>query len=157
MNKFKIFGFIIIGLIINFSSLKAQTDKKGERVGETIVLKDKERVIDWEAYDSTSIMLKNEIKFSDLQGLWNTYKGVYRFDDNINSMELTVPFIFEVKNESYRRNAKRDFKKFIIKDNLIIQNLETKIDTGIINKITLTEMTISWKDKSNYTRYFYKR
>ena len=72
-------------------------------------------------------------------------------------MELTKPVIFEVKDNEYRRNASKDFKKFILNRNLIIKADETKIDTGIINKITPAELTISWKNKSNYTRYYYKK
>jgi hypothetical protein len=61
----------------------------------------------------------------------------------------------EVKDDTYRRNSKSVFEQFSIKDNLIIKVNEAKIDTGIINKISATELTISWKDKSNYTRYYY--
>jgi hypothetical protein len=113
--------------------------------------------IDWEAFDSISTISKTEIKFQDLKGLWNAYEGVYRFGDIINAMELTKPMIMEVKDDTYRRNSESVFEKFSIKDNLILKATESKVDTGIINKITQTELTISWKDKSNYTRYYYKK
>jgi hypothetical protein len=149
----KIILLIIIGLTFSCSPKIAPTSSKGERVGETVEVKDKN--IDWEAFDPSSTIAKTDIKIENLQGLWKAYKGVYRFGDNINAMELTKPMIMEVKDDTYRRNSKSVFEQFSIKDNLIIKVNEAKIDTGIINKISATELTISWKDKSNYTRYYY--
>lgn len=151
----KIIGLIIIGLTISCSPKTAPTSSQGERVGETVEVKNKN--IDWEAFDPTSTISKTEIKTQDLQGLWNAYKGVYRFGENINAMELTKPMIMEVKDDTYRRNSEGVFEKFSIKDNLILKGHEAKVDTGIINKITPTELTISWKNKTNYTRYYYKK
>lgn len=158
MNKLeikKIIGLIIIGLTISCSPKTAPTSSKGERVGETVEVKNKN--IDWEAFDPSSTIAKTDIKIANLQGLWNAYKGVYRFGENINAMELTKPMILEVKDDAYRRNSEGVFEKFSVKDNLIIKATEAKVDTGIINKISPTELTISWKNKSNYTRYYYTK
>jgi len=87
----------------------------------------------------------------------NYIQGVYKLGDYVNAMELTKPFIMEVKDDTYRRNSEEPFEKYTLKDNLIIKTNDSKVDTGIINKITATELTISWKDNSNYTRYFYKK
>jgi hypothetical protein len=146
---------ILIGILISFNSISAQTKSAGERVGETIEVKDKE--IDWEAFDATSSILKSEIKFNDLQGLWNAFEGVYRFDQHVNAMKLTQPYIIEVNEETYRRNSKSTFKKFTIKENVITLIDNSKVEIGIINKITPTELVISWKNNSNYTRYYYKK
>ena len=151
----KIIGLIILGLTISCSPMTAPTSSKGEKVGKTVEVKNKN--IDWEEYDAASTIAKTEIKIENLQGLWNAYKGVYRFGDNINAMELTKPIIIEVKDDTYRRKSGGVFEKFSIKDNLILKTTEAEVDTGIINKITPIELTISWKNKSNYTRYYYKK
>lgn len=146
---------IIIGIALNDSQVTAQTKVNVEQVGQVVEAQPKNT--DWETFDSSSTISRTSIKAKDIQGLWEAYKGVYRFDGSVNEMELTNPVIFEVKENEYRRNANKDFKKFILNSNLIIKGDEAKIDTGIINKITPTELTISWKNKSNYTRYYYKK
>jgi hypothetical protein len=148
-NSFKI--IIVITCLIVFSSTFGQT----ERVGETTKVKDRD--INWEEFEQTSTIKKNEIKFEDLQGLWNAYEGIYRFGEHVNAMKLTQPFIIEVQNKTYRRNSKSEFKNFIIKDNIITSIDKEKVQIGIINKITETELVISWKDNANYTRYYYKK
>jgi hypothetical protein len=154
-NITKIIGIVIIGLTISCSPKTAPTSSKGERVGETVEVKNKS--IDWEAFDHLSTIAKTDIKIENLQGVWKAYKGVYRFGEHVNAMELTKPMIIEVKDDTYRRNSDGVFEKFTIEDNLIIKINETKVDTGIINKISPTELTISWKNKSNYTRYYYTK
>lgn len=153
MDKKKIILLILIGLTISCSRKVSPSSSKGEKVGKTVQVKNKD--IDWEEFDLSSTISKMDIKIENLDGLWNAYKGVYRFGDNINGMELVKPMIMEVKGNTYRRNSESAFEKFSIKDNLILQTTNAKVDTGIINKITPTELTISWKNKSNYTRYYY--
>lgn len=146
---------IIIGLALNCSKATAQTKINVEHVEQVVETQFVD--IDWEVFDTASTISRTEIKTKDIQGLWSAYKGAYRFEGNTNGMELTNPVIFEVKDNTCRRNANKDFKKFILNGNLIIRTEESKIDTGIINKITPAELTISWKNKSNYTRYYYKK
>ena len=153
-NTFLI-GSILTGLTISCSPKVNPTHLEGEKIGETVEVKDKN--IDWEAYDISSITAKTEIKTQNLQGLWNAYKGVYRFGEYLNAMELTKPAIVEIKDDTYRRNLNSEFEKFTLKNNFIIAANNHVSDTGVINKITATELTISWKDKSNYTRYYYKK
>ena len=148
----KIFSFFLIVQIISCAPKSISSSSKGEKIGETTEVKDKN--IEWESYSSESLAEKNAIKSEHLQGQWNAFKGIYRFDQHINAMNLTVPFIIEFKNEDFRRSVKSSFEKYTLVNNLIIS---AKSDTGIINKITPTELTISWKDKNNYTRYFYKK
>jgi len=154
-NITKSIGIVIIGLTINCSQKTAPTSLGGERIGKTVELKNKSVI--WEAFDTLSTIAKTEIKSENLQGLWKAYKGVLCFGEWVKAMELTKPMIIEVKDDTYRRNSDGDFEKFTIKDNLIIKITETNIDTGIINKITPAELTISWKDKLNYTRYYYTK
>ncbi len=154
MNKIMKYVFktiILITCLIGFNSTFGQTEK----VGETAKVKDKE--INWEEFELTSTIKKNEIKFENLQGLWNAYEGIYRFGEHVNAMKLTQPFIMDVKDATYRRNSKSEFKDFTIEDNIITMIDKEKVQIGIINKITETELVISWKDKENYTRYYYKK
>ncbi|MEZ7500840.1 hypothetical protein QO200_19185 [Flavobacterium sp. Arc3] len=145
------FRLIIVISFISFNPTFGQTEK----AGATTEIKNKE--INWEEFDQTSTIQTSEIKFKDLQGLWNAYEGIYRFGEHVNAMKLTKPFIIEVQNETYRRNSKSEFKNFTIKDNIITMMDNEKVLVGIINKITETELVISWKDKANYTRYYYKK
>lgn len=155
LNLTRISLLIMIGLALNYSRATAQAKINVEHVGQTVEAPSLD--IDWEIFDTASTISRMGIRFKDIQGLWAAYKGAYRFDGNVNGMELSEPVIFEVKDSTYRRNANKDFKTFVLSGNLIIRVEESKIDTGIINKITPTELTISWKNKSNYTRYYYKK
>ncbi len=152
-NDFLI-GLILTGLMVNCSPKSIPTNSKAEKIGETVDVHDKN--IDWEAYDASSVSAITSINFQNLQGRWNAYKGVYRFGEHINGMELNKPAIVEINQDTYRRNLSSKFEKFTLKDNLII-SVDNVTDTGVINKITANELTISWKDKSNYTRYYYKK
>ena len=155
-NLTKIFLLIVTGLALSHPQATAQAKINVERVGQTVEPED--NFFDWEIFDTAaSTISRSAIKAKDIQGLWNAFKGAYRFDGNVDGMELTDPAIFEVKDSAYRRNTSRDFEKFALSGNLIIRAGGSKIDTGIINKITPTELTISWKNKSNYTRYYYKK
>ncbi len=126
----------------------------GKKVGETTEVENKN--INWESFDSTSKLSITAIKFENIQGLWKAYKGIYKFDETINAMSLTEPFIIEIKGDTYRRNVNSKFKKFTIESN-ILTSKKKKEDVGIINKITDTELIITWKSGSNYTRYYYTR
>ena len=146
---------IIIVIFFSCSPKIAPTGLGGEKVGETGKVKDDN--INWGLFDPASISSKTEITNKQLQGLWKAYKGLFIFDGNVNTMNLTKPIIIEVKDSLYRRSLNADFKKFKLMDNLIISNEEATTDPGIINKITANELTITWKNKSNYTRYYYTK
>src|ERR1044071_4483139 len=73
-----------------------------QKVGETYEVRDKN--IDWEKFDSTSNKSQNQISSIDLQGTWRAYKGVYRFGEYINGMNLTSPAIIQFKDSICRRN-----------------------------------------------------
>jgi hypothetical protein len=143
--------FLAVSLVV-LSSVTLYGQKK--KVGKT---ENVDKSINWEEFHNSSDVPKDSIDYNDLQGLWNAYKGAYRFGDVVNGMSLTAPMIVEVKGETYRRNNKSEFEKFILDRNLIIKQSEVKSDTGLINKITSKELTISWKAGKNYTRYYYKK
>lgn len=141
--------------VISCSPKVVSTTDSVKKVGTTSEIKNKN--IDWEAFDTSSSIPQTNIKIENLQGLWKAYYGIYRFETHINSLQLTDPMIIDVIGETYRRNSAHAYLKFSIKDNLIFQEYENKVDTGIINKISATELTISWKSNLNYTRYYYKK
>ncbi|MES2728040.1 MAG: hypothetical protein V4643_13110 [Bacteroidota bacterium] len=150
-----IIGLVVITITIGCSSQTAPIQSQGNRTGDTVEVKRK--IISWEEFDPTSTMGLIDIRKEHLQGVWTAYQGALRNGYYADAIQLTTPALMEVKDDSYRRNAADTFTKFIISDNLIIKATEGKMDTGIINKITATELTISWKDKTNYTRYYYTK
>jgi hypothetical protein len=152
--KFTFFtGLIFMVLAIACSPRSSPTG--AQRAGHTA--DEKNKMIDWEGYDPHSTVQQDSITTGDLQGLWSAYEGIFRFGNNISTMKLNVPFIIEIKEANCRRNAKDEFQKFIIKENLLIIPDDVKADTGIINKLTPGELVISWKKDANFTRYYYRK
>lgn len=144
-----------IFLIICLLALLANTAYcQKKKVGKTMEVAN---AINWEEFDKSSDVPKDSIDYDHLQGLWKAYKGVFRFGDVINGMNLTSPMIIEVKGQTYRRNDKSEFETFILEKNLLRKQTEAKSDTGLINRITNKELVISWKAGKNYTRYYYKK
>jgi hypothetical protein len=138
-----------IGLLISCSPKTAQ------RVGSTTPSVNIN--IDWTAYDNNSTVKREEIKVEQLQGEWAAYKGIYKFGEHLNAMMLEKPIIIDIKQQTYRRSKDSAFEQFQLIENLVIHKTTSKSDTGIINKLTATELTISWKNGSNYTRYMYEK
>jgi hypothetical protein len=147
---------VISGIVLTSFILFIQSTVLGqaEKVGKTYDIIDKK--IDWESFDTTSSKAKQNIDLSDLQGMWKAYKGVYKFDKYINGMNLTSPAIIEIKNSGLRRNETDEFESYQIQNNFLIIR-KKNAETGIINKITSHELTITWKDGQNYTRYYYTK
>ena len=113
--------------------------------------------INWELYDPGSAIAKVDITTLDIQGIWKAYKGAFKFGDVVNGMNLTKPFIVEIKDDSLRRNSNDSFQKFTLQENYLIIETKETVDTGIVNKLTKKDLTISWKKGSNYTRYYYRK
>ncbi|GGG26803.1 hypothetical protein [Pontibacter amylolyticus] len=149
MKTKKILVVLLIGV------LSACSPKAAEKVGSTTTVENKS--IDWEVYETASSVQKDEINVELLQGEWSAYKGVYKFGEHLNAMKLEKPFIIEVKDDTYRRNKNSDFAEFAVNQNIITQKKDSKTETGIINKLTENELTITWKDGENYTRYYYEK
>lgn len=141
---------VFLGFVI--TSFSQNTSAGVEKVGETTEVENKN--INWEYFDSTSKVSSAEIKIETIQGVWKAYKGLYKFGNIINAMNLTQPFILEIKDEKYRRSFDSKFARFTIEENNFISK-KKNVDFGIINKITETELIVTWKDGSNYTRYYY--
>ncbi len=142
---------ISVSILLLSPNIYAQTEKKKRKS------KNQKIEIAWEAYDTLSTFSIDSINISILQGYWEAYKGLYKFGDVINGMDLTKPMIVEVKDSTYRRNTNSEFYDFKIEKNMIIKYNTEKVDIGYINKLTENELTISWKNNQNYTRYYYKK
>ena len=111
--------FILINFVFITASFSQITIKEEvEKIRSTI--KETKTDIDWEAFDTTSTISIDKIKIEDVQGLWKAYNGLFKFNDNVNSMILTIPFIVEFKEDKGRRSLDLAFGKFIIKKNEII-------------------------------------
>ena len=144
-----------LAFLLLIGALSSCSPKAGERVGSTIEVQNKQ--IDWEGYDAASTVEKDGITMDQLQGEWLAYKGVYRFGEHVNEMKLDKPFMIEVKANSFRRNKNASFQEFQLAQNVLTQVKDSKTETGIINKLSKNELTITWKDEENYTRYYYQK
>jgi len=149
MGVKKVIPILLVGMLGSCSP------KMSQQSSVTTAVENKN--IDWEGYSDDSSFGKDEIKVEHLQGEWSAYKGVYKFEEHLNAMKLDKPFIIEVKDDTFRRSKDSAFEKFEISQNLISQQKATKAVTGIINKLTENELTITWKDGENYTRYYYEK
>jgi hypothetical protein len=148
-----LFALTMIGMTISCSpKINPSASKAGAADNAFDVNK-----IDWEIYDTNSSVGMTEIKNENLQGLWLAYKGAFRFEGHVNTMNLFKPLMVEFKDSTLRRTSTSDFQKFTIKNNIFVSRDNDKKDTGIINQITPTQLTITWKRNADYTRYFYKK
>ena len=150
--KIKITFYTALFLGFATTTFSQNTSAGSEKVGETTEVENKN--INWDYFDSSSKVSITEIKTATIQGVWKAYKGLFKFGDVVNTMNLTQPFILEIKDEKYRRSSDSKFEKFTIESNNFASK-KKNMDIGIINKITDTELIITWKNGSNYTRYYY--
>ena len=147
---------LVIATFIGCSPKTLPTTSTVTKTGDKLKPNDFKN-INWELFDANSTITKSGISESNLQGLWKAYQGAFLFGDNVNTMTLSEPFIIEFKDSAYRRNLTDKFHSFIIKDNIITSVDKDEKDLGFINQITPSNLTISWKNGSNYTRYYYKK
>jgi hypothetical protein len=113
--------------------------------------------IPWEDYDKSSLIPKTKITITTLQGVWKTTQGVYKDGEYNHPLNFKTPFILEFVKNTLRRSANDKFTKFTMVNNVLTVKDEYQTDLGIINKITATELIVTWKSNGNYTRYFYTR
>ena len=139
-------------LICSISAFSQNTQKEEvEKIRKSI--EETHRDIDWEQYDTASIVSIDKIKPELIQGLWTAYNGLFKFNGAINSMILTKPvIIIEVKGDQYRRTMDSKFEKYTLRDNRLVPKKEE--DSGVINKITANLLVITWKRGDSYTRYY---
>ena len=154
LKKIILISIILFQITIR---LNAQVFNGNDLVpGHTSNVEDKN--INWESYDSTSTIQADRIELKDIQGLWKAYKGIFKYDDNVRTIDISKPFIFEVKDNKARRSY-NGFIPFSLRKNNIVLMENRNMIVGIINKISPNEMTITWENESlhRYDRYFYSK
>jgi hypothetical protein len=144
-----ILAFMVFGCTSIKNPVRAANKESGEPLAES------EPNIEWEAFDFGSTVSKTGIKADNLEGYWEARRSVLRFGSNNRVMKLDKPMIIEIKGNTYRRTQDGPFQKFSLVNNLFIGS--DAGDTGVINKITATEFTVSWRNNENYTRYYYAK
>jgi len=110
---------------------------------------------DWLAFDKRSVVTIDSIKPAAMQGVWKAYYGLFRFGTIVNSMNLTTPFIIEINGTQIKRSATSALDDFTITSNKLT-TLKGK-DTGYINVLTATLLTITWQNDGNVTWYYYEK
>jgi hypothetical protein len=114
-------------------------------------------VIPWEGFDPSSSVGNVKITTDNLQGIWKTIKGVYKDGKYNLPLDFTTPINLEFSKNSVKRSVNDKFTKFTLLNNVLTIKYEYETEIGIINKITPSELIITWKSNGNYTRYFYTR
>ena len=147
--------YICLMCSFTFMTIYAQTSPKQEieKLRNTITETGKD--INWEEFDTASIVSIDKIKIELLQGEWKAYNGLFKFGGSVNSMALTTPMTIEFKDKAYRRSKKSKFAKFDLTNNQIVSKKEN--DFEVINKITDNLIVITWKNGDSYTRYYYEK
>jgi hypothetical protein len=149
---------ISISLFLSINHLYAQVYNGTKLVpGHSFIEEDKN--INWEAYDSTSMVTADKIELKDIQGLWKAYKKLFLYQEEVRRIEISKPYIFEVKGNKARRDSYNSFIPFSLRKNFIVMIDDHRMVIGIINKISSNELTITWKDEINfkYERCFYTK
>ena len=161
MNRELFFKKIIlmsVFIFLGINYLNAQVYNGRELVpGQSFNVEDKN--INWEAYDSTSMVTADKIELKDIQGLWKAHTRVFKYEDNVRRIEISKPYIFEVKGNKARRNSQDVFIPFSLKNNFVVMIEDHNMISGIINKISPTELTITWKNELNFSfdRCYYSK
>src|SRR5260221_13270411 len=110
-----LFALTIIEVTISCSP---KTNPSASKTGQTNNAFDVNK-IDWEIYDTNSSVGMTDIKNENLQGLWLAYKGAFRFEGHVNTMNLFKPLMVEFKDSTLRRTSTSDFQRFTIKNNIL--------------------------------------
>jgi len=141
----KIISILLVLLLIGCSPKRQSTE-----VGKEIY---------WESYDPESIVSKSEISKSDLYGEWKAMEGAYLVFGEPSSrlMNLNKPKTIEFESKGMRKKLNAKFVDFTIEENQISRMNRTRLELGYINKLTESELTITWKNETNYIRYNYTK
>lgn len=141
----KIISIFLVILLIGCSPKRQST-----QVGKEIF---------WESYDPESIVTKSEISKYDLYGEWKATEGAYLVFGQPSSMimNLKEPKVIEFESKGMRKKLDAKFVDFTIEENQISRMNRTRLELGFINKLTESELTITWKNETNYIRYNYTK
>ena len=91
-----------------------------------------------------------------LSGTWKAYNGLFAFNGMANTMSLFKPLVIQISGMTISRSENSNFVPFEVLDNKILVKGE-QTEEGFINLLTDKMVVISWKQGSNYTRYYYER
>jgi hypothetical protein len=91
-----------------------------------------------------------------LTGNWKAFYGLFNFNGMVNSMNLFQPFVIQVQGTSIKRSENAPLVPYTLFYNkLLIGGKEP--EEGFINLLTNKLLVITWKQDTNYTRYYYER
>jgi hypothetical protein len=146
---------ILCTLLLSTSFVVAQPSAKKDVKADRKLIVKKGTGFDWLAFDKRSIITIDSIKPAAMQGVWKAYYGLFRFGTMVNSMNLTTPFIIEIRDNQIKRSAESALDAFTLTNNKLT-TLNGK-DTGYINVLTTRLLTITWQNDDNVTRYYYEK
>jgi hypothetical protein len=151
----------LIKLICVFSFVAFAQPGVAQKAGKKEVDKDSKQIqrdgnsFSWESLrQSKDISVKPDSVH--LSGTWKAYNGLFNFNGRINSMNLFIPLIIQINGASISRSENSGFVPFQVVDNKLLVKGEQP-EEGFINLLTEKILVISWKNGSNYTRYYYER
>jgi hypothetical protein len=146
---------LLCALLLSTSFVVAQPRAKKEVETDRKLAEKQGPDFDWLAFDKRSTITIDSIKPTSMQGAWKAYYGLFRFGTMVNSMNLTTPFVIEISGNQIKRSATSPLDDFTITNNKLT-TLKEK-DTGYINTLTATLLTITWQHEGNVTRYYYEK
>jgi hypothetical protein len=148
-------------LICLFSFFTFAQTGYAQKAGKKEVDKDLKQIqrvgndFNWEALSQSSEVLVR-LDSVHLSGTWKAYNGLFDFNGMVNSMNLFKPFVIQINGVTISRSGNSIFVPFEVLDNKLLVKGE-KTEEGFINLLTDKMLIISWKNGSNYTRYYYER
>lgn len=109
----------------------------------------------WESLSQSKEVSVN-IDSVHLSGTWKAYNGLFSFNGMFNSMKLFKPFVIQINGISIKRSETASPVPFEILENKLLVKGE-QLEEGFVNLLTDKMLVISWKNGSNYSRYYYER
>ena len=100
---------------------------------------------------------KEAIDFRMLQGTWFAYEGCYYGDEAKVWQNYNRPRIFEIRGNQYRSGSYDLLRPYKLKENLLILETSTKIDSAYINLLTADKMIISFKRGKDFESYKFSK
>lgn len=153
--------YYLTRLICLFSIFALVQTGFSQKAGKKIVDKDRKQIqrdgndFNWESLSQSPDVLP-KLDSVHLSGTWKAYNGFFNFNGMINSMNLFKPFVIQINGTVLSRSENSDFVPFeVLKNKLLVKGEQT--EEGFINLLTDKMLVISWKNGSNYTRYYYER
>jgi hypothetical protein len=155
------FMYKLTKLICLFSFFAFAQTGFAQKAGKKEVDKDRKQIqkdgnnFNWESLSNSNEVLA-KLDSAHLSGTWKAYNGLFNFNGMINSMNLFKPFVIEISGLAISTSENSSFIPFdVLNNKLLVKGEQT--EEGFINLLTDKMLVISWKNGSNYTRYYYER